>query len=287
MNKKIKLALRLLIYVLSIHVVVSLIVVYQLINPQGIRTMETPGDFNLNYEVVDFKSQDGVNLKGWYIDSFTSDASTVILMHGFPADKGDMLPEAGYLARNFNVFMFDYRSLGESEGKFSTLGGKETNDLHGAIDYLKNEKEVEEVFLWGFSMGAGVALQVAPERDEISAIVSDSSFSSMDKGIEEIIKMPGLSKSIKPFFRFWAYILTGIDTKEVSPEKAARKIDVPVYIIHAMDDSVVSIFHGKALKEAMSENEELKVEFTDSDRHGALNESLMERLKNFLLENKN
>lgn len=280
MKTKIKFGLRVLGYVLAIHVLVSLFLVYRMINPDGINSARTPDYFGLKYEEVSFKSADGTDLAGWYLDN--EKESTAIVMHGYPADKGSMLSEITLLAEDFNVLAFDFRGLGESGGKNSTLGAKETKDLHGAIDYLKEEKNIEEVSLWGFSMGAGVALQVAPQRDEVIAVVSDSSFSSMEKSLDSLFGVPILSQTMKPFIRFWTKRLVDVDTKEVTPYKSAKEIDVPVYIIHAVDDPVVTIDHAKELKEFLSHNSDLEVEFIESDSHGQLPGSIDSRVKDFL-----
>ncbi len=258
--------------------------VYRMINPTEIKSGKTPDDYNLNYEEINFKSSDGVNLSGWFLNSFQENAPTIILMHGYPAESGDMLTEASFLVRDFNVFMFDFRGLGQSEGA-TTLGAKEVNDLQGAINYLKEEKEVNNVHLWGFSMGAGTALQVTPKSKEVVAVVSDSSFASMEKSLRDLFPGSLTFKSFKPFIRFWAKILVDVNLEEVSPNKMARDIEVPVYLLHSINDPIIPINHGRELKNTMSDNEDLKVEFIDSDYHGAFSGSKRESLRNFLKEN--
>jgi len=285
MKNKFKTIIRVFGYVLIIHIVVAFILVYRFMNPVGIRSDRIPEDYNLNYETVSFDSRDGVDLRGWYMQSFKEEAPTVILMHGYPADKADMLPEAEFLVREFNVFMFDFRSLGESGGSHSTLGAKEVNDLHGAIDYLIKEKETENFFLWGFSMGAGVALQVTPEREEVIAVISDSSFADMDQVIDEMFPFPIVSSTVRPFINFWTRALADVDIRKTSPKKAAARIEVPVYLIHTKNDPVVPFEHGKVLKDAMSENPGLEVGFVDLDYHGAASGQLRNKLYDFLIEN--
>ncbi len=264
MNNKLKIVLKGLAYIILIHVLVSLVVVFILINPRENNITENPEDYGLNYEEVEFKSRDGINLQGWFIESLSEDAlATVVLMHGYPENKSSLIPEASYLIEDFDVFVFDFRALGDSEGNISTLGAKETEDLHGALDYIKGNKRNENIFLWGFSMGGGVALQVAPERDDVDAVVSDTSFSSMGKSVEDIFPVPVLRKTIKPFIGFWVDTLVKIDIEKVSPKKSAEKITIPVYLIHAKDDPHVSIEHGRRLEEALIENPGLTTNFID------------------------
>ena len=281
MRSKLKLGFRILGYILIIHVLVSFIMVQIMTSPMQIESGKTPDDYNLNYEDISFQAEDGVSLSGWYIKSFSDADETVILMHGYPAESGDMLQEAAFLAQDFNIFMFDFRGLGRSEG-YTTLGAKEVRDVHGAIDYLKEEKGVSQVSLWGFSMGGATALRTTSERDEVVAVVSDSSYSSMERSLQDIFPGRILSKTFNPFVKFWARSIADIDINEVSPEKSAREIEVPVYLIHSIDDPVIPIEHGKRLKEVMKDNQNLEVDFRDSNYHGGLDESIRERLSDFL-----
>ena len=108
-----------------------------------------PESFNLKYEDVEFESSDGLKLKGWFIPSNKS-GNTIIVMHGYPTNKADVLPFSMFLLKRFNVFLFDFRSFGESEGSYTTAGYKEVNDLDGAIKYLENRKDVKNIGALGF-----------------------------------------------------------------------------------------------------------------------------------------
>ncbi|MDP7476391.1 MAG: tRNA U-34 5-methylaminomethyl-2-thiouridine biosynthesis protein, partial [Candidatus Woesearchaeota archaeon] len=104
----------------------------------------TPESFKLKYEDVTFESSDGLKLKGWFIPSDKSN-DTIIVMHGYPTNKADVLPFSMFLLKKFNVFLFDFRSFGESEGSYTTAGYKEVKDLDGAVKYLKSRKNVKNI----------------------------------------------------------------------------------------------------------------------------------------------
>ncbi|HJO01635.1 MAG TPA: alpha/beta hydrolase, partial [Candidatus Woesearchaeota archaeon] len=117
----------------------------------------TPESFKLKYEDVTFESSDGLKLKGWFIPSDKSN-DTIIVMHGYPTNKADVLPFSMFLLKKFNVFLFDFRSFGESEGSYTTAGYKEVKDLDGAVKYLKSRKNVKNIGALGFSLGGSVAI---------------------------------------------------------------------------------------------------------------------------------
>ena len=143
-----------------------------------------PSGLGMEYEDVSFKTLDGVEIKGWLIKSESRKQKTensIILCHGYGADKGDVLGIARFiynpLANGYNILVFDFRAHGKSGGKYSSLGYYETEDLKSAIRFLK-QRGVDRIGLMGISMGGTVALMVASEFPEIKAIVSDGAYLS-------------------------------------------------------------------------------------------------------------
>ena len=73
-------------------------------------------------------------------------------MHGYPADKANLLGIAEFLAKDFNVFLFDFRNFGKSEGGYTNcrLFGEKMH-LIGAINYLGEGKKFDKkIGLYGF-----------------------------------------------------------------------------------------------------------------------------------------
>ena len=58
---------------------------------------------------------DGVDLDAWFIPHRTS-RRTVIVCHGYPMDKSDVLGLTAFLARDFSLLYFDFRATGRSGG---------------------------------------------------------------------------------------------------------------------------------------------------------------------------
>lgn len=50
--------------------------------------------------------------------------------------------------------VFDFTGSGESEGKYVTLGVEESKNISVVVDYIVKNKNVNDIFLWGRSMGA-------------------------------------------------------------------------------------------------------------------------------------
>jgi uncharacterized protein len=79
--------------------------------PFRLSSQITPAYFGLQYEDISFYTIDNVLIKGWFIKSAKPQAKTIILLHGYPADKGDILPSRLFLHNEFNLLFIDFRYL--------------------------------------------------------------------------------------------------------------------------------------------------------------------------------
>ena len=257
-----------LIGFVSILVILSLWGFYTAIHPVRIISKVTPKDFNVPYKDVSFTTQDGIKISGWFIPSAKPTSKTIILLHGYPADKGDILASRLFLHKNYNLLFFDFRYFGESEGNYSTLGKNEVLDLLAAINYLRSQN-INEIGVWGISLGAAVALMTAPKAPEIKAIVAESSYAKLDWIAYQYFNIPLLRYPLAELGRLWDILFLRIDIKTVSPVDAAKKINIPVLLIHSKKDDVIPFQNGLALKEALNHNPNLNVVFTNTS-HGQL-----------------
>ena len=90
------------------------------------------------------------------------------------------------------LFCFDFAGCGKSEGEYITLGWNENKDVQTIIKFLRLERKVSTVSLWGRSMGAVTALLCAMQDPSISAIVLDSTYSSLKRLINETVSPSSL-----------------------------------------------------------------------------------------------
>lgn len=235
----------------------------------------TPKSFNLKYEDVDFESSDGIKLKGWFLPGNNS-IDTIIVMHGYPTNKADVLPFSMFLLKKYNVFLFDFRYFGESQGSYTTAGFKEINDLDGAVNYLKTRKDVKNIGALGFSLGGAVALM--NENNDVKAIVSDSAYSDLNSMIEVLysgfyfLKYPFVQMT-----RFYTKIFFNVDPKDVSPANSIKNIDKPVLIIHGEKDKQIPVSEANILHNANTNVELWIVKNTNHGETYALNKEEYEK----------
>ena len=81
-----------LITVVVVVGLLSLLAFWSHLNPPGMVSQVSPGNFDLAYEDIQLQTEDGLSLAGWFIpqpvQQQESEAPTIIVLHGWPEDKG-------------------------------------------------------------------------------------------------------------------------------------------------------------------------------------------------------
>lgn len=128
---------------------------------------DSPARAGLAYEQTAFYSMDGTQLWGWFIPaanglSAREAKGTVIHMHGNAQNLTAHWQFAKWLPhKGFNLFEFDYRGFGRSQGEPEPKGIFE--DAVAAIDYVRNRPDIdpENLFIFGQSLGGMLAIASA------------------------------------------------------------------------------------------------------------------------------
>ncbi len=272
--------LRIVLIVSALLIFASAWLFYISIRPPKMVSSITPRNLNMPYEQVSFTTTDGLSLRGWFILSGKRAAKTLILLHGYPADKGNILPALAFLHADFNLLLFDFRYLGESDGSYSTAGAKEVEDLLAAIRFLKT-RGIEEVGVWGFSMGGAVGLMTIDKAPEIRAVVSESSYASLTEMALQLFRVPLLNYPMAYLIGFWAKLFLGIDVRDVSPAEKIRNTTVPILITHSSTDAVIPFSQAKTLQGALINNPRAEFWFNDEFAHGQMGSDYQRRVRNF------
>lgn len=113
----------------------------------------------------------------------------VVFCHGNCGSRLDIFPVIlSLLPHNITVFCMDFAGSGRSDGDYVSLGWYEKDDLKTVVSYLRSQKSVSSIGLWGQSMGAVTCLMYAASDPSIAGILLDSPFSNMKKLCEELCK---------------------------------------------------------------------------------------------------
>lgn len=203
------------------------------------RVYTTPARDGYAFETVRFKSTDGTQLSGWFIPAQGKALGTVVHFHGNAQNMTAHYAFVSWLpAKGFNLFVFDYRGYGKSEGKPTREGVYE--DSVAALKYIKSRTDIDQnkLIVLGQSIGAANALTVLGrnEFEGIVGMVSDSAFSSYKS-----VACDHAGWLLKPF----AFCLIG---NKLSPEKYIEDVaPIPLLIIHGTQDAVAPYKHAQEL----------------------------------------
>jgi len=106
---------RVTIYLILIFFVYCFKASQLIISPPRFYSPYSPEEFGMEYRDINFSTEDGINIRGWYIEG--RGKGTIILCHPYGMDKGDCLAQARFLNRaGYNILLFDFRGQGNSVG---------------------------------------------------------------------------------------------------------------------------------------------------------------------------
>ena len=126
-----------------------------------------------------FQSGDGTKLFGWYVEA-QADRPVVLWCHGNAGTIINRLENLREIFRlGLSAFLFDYRGYGRSQGKPSEDGLYQ--DAVGAYDYLTRTRMIrsDRLILFGRSLGAAVAGELAAQRPA-AGLILESPFPSIE-----------------------------------------------------------------------------------------------------------
>ena len=239
---------RLIAYSALICALLSFIVFWMYVHPARTVSGSHPRNFKLDAEELKLETSDGVKLDAWFLPNKTS-KKAVILCHGYPMDKGDILGMTAFLAKEFNLLYFDFRATGRSGGFFSTGGGKEVRDIDAAVKFLEGRGFREGLGIFGFSMGGAAALlSVSPS---LKARALDAPVARLSEELDYIFLPWGVwRKPLLPLMKAWSLVLMGVNINSLNPVENTAAFAKPVLLVHGGADTQVPVSNSLAIKAA-------------------------------------
>ncbi|MFC1902025.1 alpha/beta hydrolase [Chloroflexota bacterium] len=178
-------------------------------------------------------TEDKVKLSGWFIP-IEGASGVVLFCHGNAGNISHRLESIEIFHRlGLNVFIFDYRGYGRSEGKPSEIGTH--RDVEAVWQYLVEERQVSpnRIVVFGRSLGGAVAAWLAHKYTP-AILILESSFTSV----------PDIAGKLYPYLPVRLLSRFKYNTAEYLDE-----VDAPVLIVHSREDETMPFSHGKRLFE--------------------------------------
>jgi len=231
-------------------------------------------------ELVTINSGSGY-VKGWYMHARRGrvarpDRPTILYLHGVGDTRGQMERVGLYnvlLSSLYEVLAIDYRDFGDSSPT-SIDENTVVEDAQAALTYLE-QKGVEDVVVWGHSLGAAVATHALAKYfqdggSKVLGVVLEAPFNNFtDEFIYQLTTNPEQHLAIR--FAMMELVWKTGDVvpwkalsyfnMEFNSDKWIKDVTCPVLILHAEDDVTVPIRFGRQLYEDAKEAGKTDIEF--------------------------
>jgi hypothetical protein len=189
---------------------------------------------NRPYTEVSLDSDD-LRLRAWLARG-EPERAAVIIVHGL-GDTLESYQEHAqlFLDRGHTVLLPDLRGHGGSEGKHTTLGGRESEDVRAAIRYLDSAGLARRGFiLEGHSMGAVAVLLAAADRTDVRGVIAEAPFDTYRDTVAHharlLFYLPAWFP-LTPLAIRGAELRAGFDADGIDAVAAASRIGAPLLAI--------------------------------------------------------
>jgi dipeptidyl aminopeptidase/acylaminoacyl peptidase len=200
------------------------------------------------------------------------------LLHGYPAEKADLLPLAAALHPRFATLLMDFRYFGRSRGRATTLGLRERRDLSRAIDLLR-ARGFARIGVFGFSLGGAIGITAAAEDPRIGAVAAYAPFADLRMlGHDVYAFLSALKYPLVEAMILWGRLFLGGDLSTPSPLSVAPTLSVPVLLIHSREDEQIPFRHARRLQRALDRHPGAEFHFVERGRHGELDRETEARI---------
>ena len=175
-------------------------------------------------------------LHAWWMPAARGDRKVVLYFHGNEGNVSTSIGETALLrGLGYSVLVIDYRGYGESDGAFPS----ETSvyeDAEAALAALLHEWRIrpDDIYVYGHSLGAAVAIDLAAKHPELGGLIVESAFTS----IYDMAKLES---------RYGIFPVGMLLNQRFESINKVSRLSMPVLYIHGTADRVVPYNMGLEL----------------------------------------
>ena len=216
--------------------------------------MLKPDTLGISYEDIYVETSDNLRLHGWKLLAKDQTAGTLLFFHGNAENISTHFANVYWLtAHGYDVYLFDYRGYGQSEGAAEL--DPIIDDMELLIGHVIDDLPADQkLIVVGQSLGASLSIYSVAHseyRDRIAALVSVAAFSDYHD-----IAQDALAKS----WLFWLFqwpLSKTIDNTYSPVESVDNVSPVPIFILHSQEDEIIEFYHAQRLYKAALEPKQL------------------------------
>ncbi len=200
------------------------------------------------YRSLIVESEPGLSIRHWIGGDLSRDRPVALMLHGNAGFAGDMRALADALIdRDWAVVLVEYRGFAGQPGKPTEQGLYQ--DARSVIAHLQERGiEPQRMLAFGYSLGSGVAVQMATEVD-LCAVGLIAPFTSIR----------AMAQAQYPWLPVDLLLLDRFDN-----DRKLSAIDEPVLIVHGLRDTLILPSHSETLAALVADRSRLSL-LPDSD----------------------
>ena len=218
-----------------------------------------------DYKEIFIPVNKDIKLKSWIINKDLKKNKTLIFFHGNAGNLNNRIYKINELYNlDINILLVSWRGFSGNKGKPTENGLYE--DARSSIQWIEEQGvNLEDIILYGESLGTGVATQMALDF-KVAGLILESPYTSMvDAG--------------KLYYPYLPVSFLLKDRYETS--KKIDKINIPILIMHGKQDDLVPIEMSYSLFDKIKGKKYSY--FPENDDHMMeYNNELIKSIENFI-----
>lgn len=241
--------------------------------PAALEVDSQPADSR--FQRVSFQAEDGLQIVGWYAPS--DSGKIVLLLHGHSGNRDQLLEHAQYIVEaGYGALLIDFRNHGESDGRITSMGYHETKDARAAYRFLQARDNVEQIVIWGHSMGGAVASRLMSEVHAAGLFI-EATFADFPSLVRFGAEQRGVpARPISDVLVYIYGLLSQSDFNEFRPIEYLVGIETPVLLFHGSDDPVIPLAEAQRIAAV---NAQIRLDVFEGAGHSDLYELQPDRYR--------